>query len=193
MKGFTLVEMLVALAIFSLLSAAGVAVLGFAADNRAVVRERMDELAALQTARALIKADLEQAADRRTRTADGAAGRALTGGEAPGTPLLAFTRRGWDNPDAAPRSSMQYVEYELEGDRLERRARASLDGAPLGEPQVLLRGVRRAEVAFYSRGQWAPAWAGTPTQPLPQAIRLNLELEEFGAITQIVLLPGALS
>ena len=37
MKGFTLVEMLVALLVFSLLSAAGVAVLGFAADNLSLI------------------------------------------------------------------------------------------------------------------------------------------------------------
>ncbi|MDP3490384.1 MAG: type II secretion system minor pseudopilin GspJ [Phenylobacterium sp.] len=190
MKGFTLVEMLVALLVFSLLSAAGVAVLGFAADNRAVVRERMDEIAALQSARALIKTDLEQIADRRTRADGGAPSRSLSGGESDAAPVLAFARRGWDNPDAAPRASMQYVEYRLVEDRLERRARGALDGAPLGEPQVLLRGVRRLGVAFYARGSWAPAWAPTADRALPQAIRLEMDLESFGEVTQLVLLPG---
>jgi len=189
MKGFTLVEMLVALLVFSLLSAAGVAVLGFAADNRAVVRERMDEIAALQSARALIKTDLEQVADRRTRADGGSPGRVLSGGESAAAPVLAFTRRGWDNPDAAPRASLQYVEYRLAEDRLERRARPALDGATLGEPQVLLRGVRSLEVAFYARGAWAPAWAPSADRPLPQAIRLRMELEDFGEVTQLVLLP----
>ncbi|MDZ4318835.1 MAG: type II secretion system minor pseudopilin GspJ [Phenylobacterium sp.] len=189
MKGFTLVEMLVALLVFSLLSAAGVAVLGSAADNRAVVRERMDEIAALQSARALIKTDLEQAADRRTRADGGAPGRSLSGGESDAAPVLAFTRRGWDNPDAAPRASLQYVEYRLVEDRLERRARPALDGAALGEPQVLLRGVRSLNVAFYARGSWAPAWAPTADRALPQAIRLDMSLEDFGEVTQLVLLP----
>ena len=189
MKGFTLVEMLVALLVFSLLSAAGVAVLGFAADNRAVVRERMDEIAALQSARALIKTDLEQIADRRTRADGGVPTRSLSGGESDAAPVLAFTRRGWDNPDAAPRAAMQYVEYRLVEDRLERRARPALDGSGLGEPQVLLRGVRELDVAFYARGSWAPAWAPTADRALPQAIRLQMDLESFGEVTQLVLLP----
>lgn len=189
MKGFTLVEMLVALLVFSLLSAAGVAVLGFAADNRAVVRERTDEIAALQSARALIKTDLEQIADRRTRAEDGAALRALVGGETQAAPALAFTRRGWDNPDAAPRASLQYVEYRLVDDRLERRARGALDGSALGEPQVLLNGVRSLEVAYYARGAWTPVWAPTADRPLPQAIRLQMELDAFGEVAQLVLLP----
>lgn len=189
MKGFTLVEMLVALLVFSLLSAAGVAVLGFAADNRAVVRERMDDVAALQSARALIKTDLEQIADRRTRADGGVPSRSLSGGESDAAPVLAFTRRGWDNPDEAPRASMQYVEYRLVEDRLERRARSALDGAALGEPQVLLRGVRGLAVDFYARGVWAPAWAPSADRPLPQAVRLQLDLESFGEVTQLILLP----
>src|SRR5690606_4868761 len=66
MKGFTLVEMLVALLIFSGIAAAGVAAMSLAADNRLVVRQRMDRLASFQRTRALLKADLEQAADRPT-------------------------------------------------------------------------------------------------------------------------------
>ncbi|MDP2214169.1 type II secretion system minor pseudopilin GspJ [Phenylobacterium sp.] len=190
MKGFTLVEMLVTLLVFSLLSAAGVAVLGFAADNRAVVRERMDAIAALQSARALIKTDLEQIAHRRTRADGGAPGRSLSGGETAAAPSLAFTRRGWDNPDAAPRASMQHVEYRLVEDRLERRVRAALDGAALGPPQVLLRGVRALKVDFYARGVWTPAWAPSADRPLPQAIRLQIDHAEFGEVTQLVLLPG---
>jgi len=190
MKGFTLVEMMVALLIFALLSAAGVAVLGFAADNREVVRERMEDLARLQSARALIKADLEQAADRRTRAEGGVPTPVLTGGAVVGAPLVGFTRRGWDNPDRQPRPSLQYVEYRQVDDRLERRARRALDGSQFGEPQILLEGVRRAEVEFYARGQWAPAWAGTPQTPLPQAVRLRIESETFGEVVQLVLLPG---
>src|SRR3546814_8820453 len=81
----------------------------------------MERLCALQSARALLKADLAQAAVRRVRGRDGnparnafigstaGATRAMSGSE----PLLALVRRGWVNPDAEPRASMQYVEYRL--------------------------------------------------------------------------------
>ena len=77
------------------------------------------------------------------------------------------------------------MEYRLVEDRLERRARPALDGSALGEPQVLLRGVTELEVAFYARGAWAP----TADRALPQAIRLEMDLESFGEVTQLVLLP----
>src|SRR3546814_15082683 len=69
--GFTLVEMLVALLIFAMLSAVGVTVMAYAADNQGVVKARMDRLGELQSARALLKADLAQAAVRRVRGRDG--------------------------------------------------------------------------------------------------------------------------
>src|SRR3546814_4468799 len=69
--GFTLVEMLVALLIFAMLSAVGVTVMAYAAGNQGVVKARMDRLGELQSARSLLKADLAQAAVRRVRGRDG--------------------------------------------------------------------------------------------------------------------------
>ena len=149
MKGFTLVEMLVALLVFAILAAAGVAVMGFAVDNQAVVRDRTERLGRLQTTRAILKADLEQAATRRTRGEDGqpALGPFAGGGE---RVVLALTRRGWDNPDQDPRSSLQYVEYRLDGSRIERRWRRHVDGSPLQPTQVLADGVRALRLEFHA-------------------------------------------
>src|SRR3546814_12242152 len=105
----------------------------------------MERLCALQSARALLKADLAQAAVRRVRGRDGnparnafvgstaGATRAISGSE----PLLALVRRGWVNPDAEPRASMQYVEYRLVAGQLERSVRRALDGAAPADPRVV--------------------------------------------------------
>jgi len=192
MKGFTLVEMLVALLIFSGIAAAGVAVMSLAADNRTVVQHRMERLASFQRTRGLLKADLEQAADRPTRDEAGLLSRnAMGGGE--GSPILLFlTRRGLDNPDGEPRASMQYVEYRLADGRLERRVRPFLDGAQLGEPQVLIDGVKTAEIAFYSRGEWRSTWTSGTGSALPRAVRLQMDISGFGPVRQLFLVPGAL-
>lgn len=190
MKGFTLVEMLVALFVFALLAVAGVAVMGFTLDSQEAVRTRVERVADVARARALIKADLQQAARRRTRDVNGAAAReSLSGGDPTAGVLLALVRRGRDNPDAAPRASLQYVEYRVTEGRLERRARANLDGAPLGEPQVLVDGVEAAGVQFLARGAWAQTWAASDGA-LPQAVRLDLKLSAVGDVRQLFLLPG---
>lgn len=193
MKGFTLVEMLVALFIFALITAAGVAVMGSTLNNQSQVRERVERYAQLQRTRALLKADLSQAASRPTRDERGEpALTAFAGGSpwGPGGPLLALSRRGHENPDAAPRASLQYVEYALVGDRLERRARPALDGAALGPPQVLITGVAAAEPGFLHNGVWSPQWKGVPASDIPAAVRLKLTLTDLGVVDQLFLTSG---
>ncbi|WP_374467849.1 type II secretion system minor pseudopilin GspJ [Phenylobacterium sp.] len=192
MKGFTLVEMMVALLIFGLVSAAGVSVLSFSMDNQQVVRARSHRLGEIQRARQALKADLAQAAARRTRGEDGRpAVRNLRGGEqAVGGPVLQLVRRGWDNPDGAPRASLQAVEYRLTEGRLERRTRWALDGAAWRPPQVLLTGVREARVAFLVGGQWIETTPNGTHQPLPQALRLDLALDDYGQLTQLFVVSG---
>lgn len=189
--GFTLVEMLVALLIFALMSAAGVSVMVYTADNQGVVRLRMERLGEFQRARGVLKADLSQAALRRVRHPDGsAARRAFVGGRVGQSgPLLAFVRRGWANPEAQPRASLQYVEYRLIDGQLQRSARAALDGAAATTPQVLLTGIESADIAYRYRDEWLDGWPGGATA-MPAAIRLTLSLEGIGRVEQAFLLPG---
>lgn len=186
MKGFTLVELMVSLAVFGLIAAAGVAVLGMSVDNRVAVAAFADRTAALQQSRSLMKADLAQAADRRVRGPDGRPeAQAFAGGQ--GDVLLALTRRGWSNPEEAPRASLQRVEYRVIDGRLERRVRTALDGVQIGSPQILQHGVRTARVTFIDRGMESAAWTARPDRALPDAVRLELELEGYGAVSQLFL------
>lgn len=192
-RGFTLIEMLVALFIFALITAAGVAVMGSTLRNQTNVRDRVERFADLQRTRTLLKADLSQAAARTTRDERGQpAMAAFAGGSpwGPGGPLLALTRRGHENPDAASRASLQYVEYALVGDRLERRVRPALDGAPLGAPQVLLTGVVAIEPGFLGEGIWRADWKGSPRAAIPAAVRLKLTLSDLGVVDQLFLTSG---
>ncbi len=190
-RGFTLVEMLVALVVFALLSAATVGLLAYTADQQAAVRARIERVAELQLAGNLLRADLSQVAVRRVRGVDGTPERAafVASPHDSRHPLLAFSRRGWSNPDAAPRPALQYVEYRIVDDRLERRARQHPDGAEAGAPQVLLQGLHNARIAFHSHAQWSDGWAGGTTD-LPDAVRLEFELDGIGPVRQLFLLPG---
>lgn len=192
--GFTLVEVLVALAIFALLSVGAVGVMQAALAARDSAAERTATLAGLQRLRGVLLADLSQAAPRATRNAAGAAANFAFQLTDPGDgarPFLLLTRRGWENPDAARRSSLQYVEYRLIEGRLERAARPVLDGAPLGPPQVLITGVQGVRVsALDSGGGWRPAWASANLEPLPRAVRVDLDLGQGGTVPQWFLVSG---
>jgi general secretion pathway protein J len=191
MQGFTLVEMLVALMVFGLLCAAGVAVMAYTVDNQGQVAARMDRLGEFQRTRSLMKQDLAQAAVRRVRQADGSAVRsAFSGAPLAGDGIvLEFTRRGWDNPEAQPRASLQHLRYRLVDGSLLREAHAALDGTPATKTQTLLSGVELVSVSYFQRGQWLPGWPGA-RDALPQAVRVDLVLEDYGPVQQLFLVPG---
>ena len=189
--GFTLVEVLVSLLIFALIAAAGSAVLGMTIDNRFAVKAASDRTADLQRMRSLLRADLGQAAARRSR---GPTGRpqpqAMIGASSPGDPALVLTRAGWSNPGEQPRPSLQRVEYRLVEDRLERRVSTHLDGARPGPPQILHRGVRDLTVTFLRDGTEAPAFITTLERPLPDAVRVTMTLDGYGPVNQLFLVGG---
>lgn len=190
--GFTLVEVLVSLMIFALISAAGAMVLGQSIDNRFAIKAQTDRVGDLQRTRALLKADIGQAVGRRTR---GPTGRprpqAIVGAMQAGDPALVLVRAGATNPGGDMRPSLQRVEYRLVDGRLERRAAAFLDGARAGPPQVLYRGVRDLTVSFLRDGGEAPAFLSTPDRPLPDAVRVRMVLDGYGPVDQLFLVGGA--
>lgn len=194
MKGFTLVEMLAALFVFGLLTAAGALVMGSSLDGQNAVRERMDRLGRLQQTRAILKADLGQLAPRPTRSREDGAVRPVFIGARPveGRTFMAFVRRGWENPDGAPRASAAYVEYAIVEGRLERRSQPWLDGTAPGGGQVLVEGVASARVQYLQRGVWSETWTPANEADYPRAVRLVLDLKGLGDFEQLLLTPGGL-
>lgn len=190
-SGFTLVEALTALMVFALIAAAGTGLVATTLDARTAVAEASGRGADLMRLRTLMKSDLSQATARRAR---GPTGRAMPqpimGALHAGDPVLTLTRAGWTNPGQAPRSSLQRVEYQLVGDRLERRTSDHVDGARADRVQVLYRGVRNLSVAFLRDGVEAPAYGATTDRPLPDAVRVTLTLEGLGEVEQLFLVGG---
>jgi len=185
-RGFTLVEVMVALAVFALLAGAGAAVLARTIDARFTLHEYSERIAELQRMRALLKADLAQAAPRRTRAPTGRPlPRAIMGQQTPGDPILVVARAGWSNPGGDDRPSLQRVEYRLVEGRLERRVAPYLDGARVGPPQVLYTGVSDVAVTFLQDGSEAPAFLASSDRPLPQAVRIVMTLDGLGRVDQL--------
>jgi general secretion pathway protein J len=187
-QGFTLVELLVSLLIFSLLSAAGVALLSISVRTQESAGARLDDLAALRRAGALMAADLAQVAPRLQRDQAGRTHPAFHGGTGEEGLALAFVRRGWENDDAAPRPTLQKVEYGLVEGRLLRRAYPRVDGAAPFSSVPLIEGVESLRFRYRDqRGEWRDRWDPTDPSRLPRAVEMVVAVAGAGTTRQLFL------
>ncbi|HYD14340.1 MAG TPA: type II secretion system minor pseudopilin GspJ [Allosphingosinicella sp.] len=188
--GFTLVEMLIALVIFGMITAAGVTLLTLTVRTRDSAERLLDNVGALRRTDALLNADLAQAAPRIRRDGDGRPGPAFTGGNGGEALLLALVRRGWED-ETALRSSLQRVEYRLRDGRLERWRYDAVDGAGRAVAMPLLQGVRRVQLRYRDRdGNWRDRWDPTDPARLPVAVELVSDSEGQGEVRQLFLVGG---
>ena len=188
-KGFTLVELMVSLMIFGMLSAAGVALLSFSVRAQEAAEARLDELSQLRRLNSLLAGDLGQAAPRVHRDEGGGIRPAFVGssGEAQGT-ALAFVRRGWENVDGGQRPSLQKVEYRYEGGRLMRVGYPLVDGAGPMAAITMLDGVTSLRLRFRdSEGSWRDRWDPSEPAQLPVAVELVTDSQGSGRVRQLFL------
>lgn len=173
--GFTLVEVMVALLIFSIIATAGVALLSFSVRAQAATGAKLDDLAALQRTLSILSADLAQAGDRPTRDEAGTLLPAFSG-EHEGTaqPMLRLVRGGWTNLDAQPRAGTQKVAYTVDGGILRRVAWPRLDGAAPLPAAPLMERVASVTLRYRYRGAWSDRWDGANGVPLPDALEMTL-------------------
>ena len=176
--GFTLIELLVALAIFALISVAGVMLLRSGSDTQIAVKKRLEEMALSHRLANSLEGDLAQVIARPVRDQSGQPIPAFTQGEAsiPGA-LFGFVRAGWSNFDAAPRAGIQRVAYVLEGGALKRLSWPMLDGTAPTDAAVLLEDVASVTVEFRDdAGIWRDDWTATDADALPRAVALTINL-----------------
>ncbi len=195
-QGFTLLELLVALAIFAVIGAAAYSGLGNVLATRVALERDSERMQRVQSALLWLRRDTEQLTARPVRNIAGEPRPALIG-DSRGPELLTLTRSGRANPLDLPRSSLERLGYRLEQDRLLRLSWPVLDRSDGSQPQstVLLDDIRGLRLRFLDHGgAWHERWPPSSTnaaERLPKALELRLELNDWGELRRLFLLPEA--
>jgi len=188
-RGFTLLEMLVAVLLFAVASALAYGGLSALTRARAASEAANERFGKLQFAMGLIERDVSSIARRGVRNSDGVR-RPMLFGEAA---RIELTRHGYGNVLALPRAELERVGYLRRERELVRLRYPSLDGGsarPIED--VLIDGVQRLEFSYLdAQGkelrQWPPPRSNGDS--LPRAIEFVIELEGYGELRRVLELP----
>lgn len=181
--GFTLVEALVSLFIFALVAGGGVLLLSQTLLAQADVEEAQDGLRELQSARALLAADLAQITPRATRDPNRPpfAFHAVGGAR----PEMSFVRaQGEPGSEGQISTSLVVVSYALdEAGRLVRSTRAAIDPGPnaVTRDRAIIASAGDVAFAFHDGLGWRADWPPSMSV-IPQAVAIEVTLPRYGRL-----------
>ncbi|WP_181296210.1 type II secretion system minor pseudopilin GspJ [Pseudomonas sp. Q2-TVG4-2] len=201
--GFTLLELLIAIALFALLGLATYRMLEAVLRSDEVVRAQETQLRQLGRAVWRLERDLMQAVPRPVRDGYGDEQNAFVGQLAgfEGGAALELTRSGWRNPTGMRRANLQRVRWRLAGDTLERLYWIVLDRDLDSEPRVqqVLDDVIELRLRYLdAENSWHEEWPpfvfgrGDPEEQarrLPVAVEVSFDHQRYGTITRLLRLP----
>ncbi|WP_380183840.1 type II secretion system minor pseudopilin GspJ [Kalamiella sp. sgz302252] len=192
-RGFTLLEIMVSLVIFALVSLSGMLLLQGTLRNSDRIRTQSENFGALQRTFLLMERDFAYAIARpeqarhdktllpemRYENQDGA------------NSGVTFLRANKLNPGGyLSRSTLQWVRWRSVNGKL-MRASAPYQQGEFGlntKESLLLANVSAFRVRFARQG-WMESWHATAT--LPEAVEITLTTRDFGTITRLFLVSGA--
>lgn len=216
LAGFSLLEVLVALFLFSFLGIASYRFLSVIIRTEEVAGRHSEQERRELRALALIRQDFLQAVPRAVRDESGKPAPAFVAG---GDYAVEFTRAGWLNPMLQPRSELQRVAYAVgprpasdgQGDAGEQPGEATGNyllrvywpypdraaGSPVAV-QALLPDVTELQLRFLDqRGQWIDQWPPAtgggqrqgPSTDLPRAVEFTLRLGDGREQQRLLIMP----
>lgn len=191
-RGFTLIEIIIALFVFSIVSIIVVGALHNVLSTQSATEKKAVRLAQLQVALLFISRDFEQVIDRPIMTASGSTPEGFIGTDT----TVTFTHAGLENPmGQLQRSTLQRTRYQLNNGVLNRFTWPTLDQTQETKPdaKALLTTVSELHFEYLdNQGHFQKTWPplGQTNVPLPIAVRVSLILKEWGKIIQLYIIPG---
>jgi len=188
--GFTLVEILIALFIFTILSFLLVSALRTVINADTGAEKKAERLRKLQMALIIMSRDIEQVVDRPIVNTDGKDEASFVG-----TPAeFRLTHTGYANtPNAAAHGSLQRSAYSFNENNLYRITWPMTDAAPKTKSQtrILLKDVHEVHFQYLNqKGRFVDQWPEKEekSEALPRAVKIYLTIPKWGKLTQLYLI-----
>ena len=188
-SGFTLIEMVVAIAIFAVVGVLAYGGLNHVLKNQEHIQDSEKRLKNLQLTFRYLERDISQIIERSVRNQYGDIQFAFIGDE---DKAISFTHSGWRNPANLARSKLQRVTYELSENTLKRYTWAQLDGAIAEEyfSTNLLEDIESLSMRYLDSGnQWHSVWPPLNRNPesvgIPKALEITIKAEPWDEIKRI--------
>ena len=189
-SGFTLIEMMIAIFIFSVVATLSYSGLNYILKGQSYLQTSSNQLKDLQLSFRYFEKDINQMINRSVRNQYGD---------------FSFTHAGWRNPANLVRSKMQRVSYELDEKTLKRYTWGQLDGAIAEQffETDLLEGVESIKLRYLDQAnQWQTTWpplnSGSAEPALgavqqfdiPRALELTIKVENIDEIRRLFASPA---
>jgi general secretion pathway protein J len=202
-RGFTLIEVAIAMFIAAIMFAIGYGAINQALIDRDALNVSQQRVSEIQRGMRVVAQDFAQIAARAARDTSGT-GQLMPAisADARSDSILTFTRNGWSNPAGIQRPAEQRVRYRFIDGSLVREHWLAVDPALNTEPRqrVLLTGVKAVEIRFLDpvTRQWDEGWpkaaaATGPASPAsvdallvrPLAIEFTVVLDDWGRVQRL--------
>jgi general secretion pathway protein J len=188
--GFTLVELLIALAILSLLAVLGYRAVASLGDTQARLSAEAEQWRTLDRIFSRLEADCRQAVPRDVRTGDGVEPAWLATLDGNGNGVLRLSRAGSEFV-LEPGSGGQRIGYELHGAAFQVLYWPALDTPGNSQPDAytLADNVASLRLAYLdSKGGWRDRWPAFGESALPRGLRVTFELASGERVERIIAL-----
>ncbi|MFT4058399.1 MAG: GspJ family T2SS minor pseudopilin variant LspJ [Legionella sp.] len=198
LRGFTLIEILIALTVFAILATITSSTLYHAFNTRTRVNEQSKRIANLQLAISLLQQDLSQTLERAIRANDMRLFPIFLGQ----ADYMEFTRDGDVNPGSNEKhSTLKRVAYVCTNNSLIRRTWDTLDPVERknNANKVLLSNLSNCHFGYLNNSlQVFPDWRADAVnqnqnkESLPKAVQVNFTVQDQGEMNLLFPIPEAL-
>jgi len=191
--GFTLIEVIIAISIFAIVSVLAYSGLHSVISSKSHTEASLSRLQELQMTMLTLGGDFQQLSNRDGHDALG--GKLLKLSTQNSDYIASFTRSGWRNPADQVRSTLQRVAYRLDEDKLIRTYWTHVDRADDEQvvERTLMTNIESLELRFLDekkewQSSWPPANALASAEPpeLPSAVEITLNMNDWGEIKRLI-------